>query len=146
MEVTYPLVNVVCTELHSRVGYNAYAICSIAGHEPSPALFPPHFRQRLRHRHFVFLAPNALDLEQDLEALEGRNDGSGNGAGHASSHEGSNHRLPKPFSEPLECGGVGCAERLRLICELIFPHHCMGELNVRLHPSRVELAQQPLLW
>ena len=146
MEVTYPLVNVVCAELHSRVGHNAYAIGSIAGHEPPPALFPPHLRQRFRHRHFIFLAPDALDLEEDLEALEGRDDGSGHGAGHASSHEGSNDRLPEPFSESLEGGGGGCAERLRLRCELVFLYGCVAELNVRLRPSRAELAQQPLLW
>lgn len=35
--VTHPLVNVVRTKLHSRVWYNTYAICSIAGHESSPA-------------------------------------------------------------------------------------------------------------
>ena len=114
MEVTYPLVNIICAELHSRVGHNAYAIGSIAGHESSPALFPPHLRQRFRHRHFIFLAADALDLEQDLEALEGRDDGSGYGAGHASSHEGSNNRLREAFSEPLEGCGVGCAERLQI--------------------------------
>ena len=144
--MTYSLIDVVCAELHSRVWHNAYTVGTVSGHEASPALFPPHLRQRFRHRHFVFLAPDALDLEQDLEAPEGRDDGSGYGAGHASSHEGSNHRLPKPFSEPLECCGVGCAKRLRLICELIFFHRCMGELNIHLRPSRAELAQQPLLW
>ena len=51
---------------------------------------------------------SALDLEQDLETLEGRDDGPGNGAGHAAGAKGGNYRLRKEVPElgrPLS-GGV----------------------------------------
>lgn len=60
---THPFVNVVRAELHSGVWHYPYAICSISGHEPSPAFLPPHLRQCLGNRHLVFFAANALDLE-----------------------------------------------------------------------------------
>ena len=74
--ITYPLVNVVRTKLHRRVGYYPYAIGSIAGHEPSPAFLPPHFCQCLWYRHLVFLATDTLDLKKNLESLEGRDNSS----------------------------------------------------------------------
>lgn len=117
---THPFIDVVCTELHRRVRHNAYAIGSIAGHEPSPALFPPHLRQCLRHRHLVLFTANTLYLKQDLEAFEGRNNGSRDGAGDTSSDERCKYRLRKHFPRFLESCGIWRAERLQFLCELRF--------------------------
>lgn len=99
---TYPLVNIVCAELHSGVGHNSYTIGTISGHEASPALLSPHFCQCLVYRHFVLISSYALYLKQDLQTFERRYDGSGNGAGDSASNEGSNNRLCEDFLETLE--------------------------------------------
>ena len=51
---------------------------------------------------------DALDLEQDLEALEGRDDGAGDGAGHAAGAEGGDYRLGEEVPELFRsiAGGV----------------------------------------
>ena len=74
--MTYSLIDVVCAELHSRVWHNAYTVGTVSGHEASPALLAPHLAQSLAYRHFIFFSANALNLEEDFQALERRHDGS----------------------------------------------------------------------
>jgi hypothetical protein len=105
---TYSLVKVICAELHSRVWHNSYAIGAIASHEPSPTLVSPHLRQRFRNRHLVFISAGALDLEQNLQSFQRRDDGSGNGSGHATGYERGKDRLRNEFFEAFNarCGGL----------------------------------------
>lgn len=86
--VTYSLVEVVAAELHCRVGHNADAVGAVAAHEAAPAFLHPHLLQRLAHGHLVLGAAHALDLEQDLEALEWGNDCAGDGTGHTAAAKG----------------------------------------------------------
>lgn len=69
--ITHPLIHVIRAKLHRRIWHYPYAIRSIPRHKPPPALLSPHLRQRLGHRHLIFISANALYLEQDLQALEG---------------------------------------------------------------------------
>jgi hypothetical protein len=103
---TYSLVDVVCAELDGRVRHNADAVGAVAGHEAAPAFLPPHFGEGLGDRHFVFVAADALDLEEDLEALQRRDDGARDGASNAAGDEGSEDGLGKDFAGALEGGGT----------------------------------------
>lgn len=89
----YPAVEIVAAELDSRVGHDADAIGAIPAHETLPALFLPHLAERLAHRELVLCAAGALDLEQDLEALKGGDDGSRHGASDTAGAEGGNYGL-----------------------------------------------------
>ena len=99
---TYSLVDVVCAELNSRIGDNADAVGAVASHEAAPTLLPPHFGEGLGDRHFVLVAADALDLEEDLEALEGRDDGARDGARNTAGDEGSEDGLGKDVAGALE--------------------------------------------
>lgn len=98
---TYFLVDVVCAELDSGVRDNSNTIGSVASHETPPTFVPPHLGQSLWNRHFVFVATDALDLEKNLEALEGRYDGSRDSARHAAGDERSNDGLLVEFTEAV---------------------------------------------
>lgn len=97
---THPLVKVVTAELNSRVRHNAHTVGAIASHEASPAFFPPHLGQTLADRQLVGIASYALNLEQDLEALEGGDDGSRDGTGNTAGTEGGNDGLGKGIAKP----------------------------------------------
>lgn len=68
---TYPLVKIIATELHSRVGDDADAVSAIPAHKPSPALLFPHLSQSLPDGKLVRISSSALDLHEDFESLEG---------------------------------------------------------------------------
>lgn len=68
--LAYPLVEIITSKLHSRVRYNANAVCAVSCHEPTEAFFTPHLPQRLAYRHFVFFASDTLNLEENLQALK----------------------------------------------------------------------------
>lgn len=90
---TDPLVEVVAPKLHCRVGHDSDAICTVSPHETPPTLFSPHLLQRLPNAQLVLIAARALDLEQDLQALQGGNNRPRHGAGHATCAEGCDKGL-----------------------------------------------------
>lgn len=90
---TYPLVKVVASELHGRVGNDADTVRPVAAHEASPSLVPPHLGECLAHGHLVRLPAGALHLKQDLESFERRDHGPGDGPGDTAGAEGRNHGL-----------------------------------------------------
>lgn len=90
---TDPFIEIVTPKLHGRVRHNADAIRPIAAHEPAPALLLPHLGQALAHAELIGVAPRALDLEQDLEALERRHHGARHSARDAARAKGRHDRL-----------------------------------------------------
>lgn len=90
---TYAFVEVITAKLHGGVGDNADAVGSVSTHETPPSLLFPHLPKSLAHAHFVLVASLALDLEQDLESLQGGDHGAGDGASHSTGHERGHHRL-----------------------------------------------------
>lgn len=60
---TYPSVEVVAAKLHRRVRHDAYAVRSVAAHEPSPPFVAPHLGKRLAHGHLVGVPAGTLHLE-----------------------------------------------------------------------------------
>jgi len=99
---TNPFVEVVASELHSRVGHDSDAVCTVAPHEPPPALFLPHLLECLPDTELILIAACALDLEQDLQALEWRNDRPRDSAGHTTSTEGRSEWLRNNLSSLSE--------------------------------------------
>lgn len=77
---TYPLVQVVASKLHRRVRDDTDTIRAVASHEAPPALFTPHLAERLADGHIVLAVAGTLDLEQNLDSLERRDDGARDGA------------------------------------------------------------------
>lgn len=69
------LVEIVAAELDGRIGHDPDAVGAVAAHKAAPALLDPHLLKRLAHRELIVIATDRLDLKQDLEALEGRDDG-----------------------------------------------------------------------
>jgi hypothetical protein len=47
----------------------------------------PHLLEGFAHTEFILIATGALDLKEDLQALEGRNDRAGYGTGYATCAE-----------------------------------------------------------
>lgn len=90
---TYPPIKVVTPKLHSRIRHDPYTIRPVSPHEPPPPLLPPHLAQRLPHGQLVRVASRALHLEQDLEALERRDDGARDSARHTAGAEGGGDGL-----------------------------------------------------
>lgn len=112
------LVEVVATELDGRIGHDPDAVGAVAAHEAAPALFHPHLLQGLAHRELVFVAAGRLDLEQDLEALEGRDDGTRDSARDAAGAKSRDDGLGDEVLEMLECfyrryRGIGIGEACR---------------------------------
>ena len=68
---TYPLIKVIATELHGRVGYDPDAVGAVPTHKASPSFLFPHFAQSLPHGQLVRISPSTLDLHENLESLEG---------------------------------------------------------------------------
>lgn len=110
---TYLSVEVVASELNGRVRYNADAIGTITSHEASPAFLSPHLGQRLVDGHLVVGAVHILDLEQDLEALEGGDDSSRYGSGDTSGAKGGHDGLGYPGSGLAKLAVVGLVGRDR---------------------------------
>ena len=90
---THPLIKIITPKLHRGIRHNPDTIRAIPPHKPPPPLLAPHLRQRLAHAQLVRVAPRALDLEQDLEALQRRHDGARHGARHAAATEGGHDGL-----------------------------------------------------
>lgn len=96
---THPLVKVVTAKLHRRIGHDPDAIGPVAPHEAPPALLHPHLLERLGDAELVGLAARALDLHEDLEALERGDDGAGDGPRDAAGAEGGDDGLGEPIAE-----------------------------------------------
>lgn len=95
-------VKVVAAELDGRIGHDPDAVGAIAAHEAAPALLDPHLLQRLTDGQLVLVAASGLDLEQDLEAFEGRHDGARDGARDAAGAEGGNDGLGDKVLKMIE--------------------------------------------
>lgn len=91
--ITYRFIEVVAAKLDRGIGHNADAIRTVPTHEAAPAFFYPHFLECSAHGHLIFCTANTLNLEQDFEALEGRNDCAGDGSGHAATTESGDDRV-----------------------------------------------------
>nr|POE48004.1 hypothetical protein CFP56_01332 [Quercus suber] len=95
-EPAHPFVEIITPELHRAVRYDAHAIRAVPRHHPLEPLLAPDLRQRLRDAHLIFAASARLDLQQDLEALEGRHDGARDGTRHAAGDERRDDGLRNP--------------------------------------------------
>lgn len=82
------LVQVVAPKLHGAIWYDSDAIRSIARHEAAPALLTPHLSERLADTQLVLRAAGGLDLEEDFQTFEGRDDGARDRASYAAGAKG----------------------------------------------------------
>lgn len=88
---THPLIKIITPKLHRAIRHDPDTIRPVPPHKPPPPLFPPHLGQRLAHAQLIRFAPRALDLKQNLEALERRHHGARHGARHAARAKGGHH-------------------------------------------------------
>ena len=99
---TDPLVEVVAAKLDGRVGHDPDAVCAISPHETPPSLFPPHLLQRLPDAQLILLSAGALDLEEDLQTLQRRDNRPRHGTCHAARAEGCSKRLGNDLPSLVE--------------------------------------------
>ena len=125
---TYFLVKVVTSKLNRGVWYYADTIGAVASHQAPPALFGPHPPQTLPYRRLIFISSFALELHDNLQSFQGRDDRSRDGSCHAASHESCDNRLRNIISE-LE---HTCRERW---CSITAGWHDGGNLAVQAHST-----------
>jgi hypothetical protein len=109
---TNRLVQIVGAKLRGRVGHYPDAIGAVARHETLPAFLLPHLAQGLADGHLVGITAGALDLEQNLEPLERRDDGARDGAGAAAGGEGGDDGLRGAAAEAVRRARLGGGRRL----------------------------------